>query len=902
MIDWIEALLAAGIADRKVGFVFPSQAAADSWLRRAPARFGVAAIETDRFMGWDRFKERLLSRRRSERPADRVSRSLWAAGILARQGRAPFLRRILGPFPPSPAFAGFLARIPPSLGALLRQPVGFEDEVLEDLELLRTDYSGFLAAKGLFEPAWEELPPPERGERFELFAPELMEDFDRYAAVLEGLPGIGLHRMEAPGPPRLLRFPNAFEELRWAFLEIARLLDSGERPEDIAVTLPSLDEAAPYVLAAAARAGVAVSLREGELLSASPYGRLLAAMAACASSGFGFEETKDLLLDRFAPWKGRYSQAARDLVRFGIERHAYAPYVDGGRRVDAWEESFERCASGGELDLRDFYRRLKNAVSAVTGAADFGSLEARIMAFREQFLDESSWDDAELKRVQRTMVELGSLVRAEDELGCAGEIPDPFGLFLRSLGELRYVPRSSEPAVAVYPYRVSALVAARHHFVLGCSQEGTTVRYATATFLREDQKERLGLADRDASFDFSAAYALDASASFSYAEQGIGGWSASAAFFLEKAPGDPGRVVPLPSSDYADLLRRDPLRSEAEAWRSGGPLPGALLPFQKLAAAGAAPSLAEKGRDYGKSGARAGAAAREAVLARRRAKTGELRLSATQLEEYLACPFAWLLGRGLGLEEEPSGIAFFDARLAGEMAHEAIRRLFARIAESGPFSSSRLDSYLSFVPSAVSSVLPKFEREKGPFLAPMFSAYAPLLEDRLRRLLAAESWMEGWEIGDFERSFEKAYPELGIILEGRADRVARRGQDVALIDYKKRYLPKKRDLIVADGEEAAGELGGLQIAAYVTLCEAAGMRVERAAYWSIEDARRLVVIGPEGLKSRDQYESELAALERSLAAVAEGLAEGDFRLAPAGGELCASCGWAAICRCRYATE
>jgi len=897
MIPWIESILAGAIADRSTSFVFPSQAAADSWARRSPSLFGVGAVETERFLGWDRFKESLLSRRRAERPADRVSRALWAAGTIARQAERPFLHRLLGPFAPSAAFEGFLARLTPSLAAIPPSASGSGDEILEDLARLRSDYAAFLAEHRLFEPSWEELPRPAPDSKYIIIAPELMEDFERCAAALEGVPEIELRPLPRPETPALYGFPNAFEELRWVFLEIARALDEGERPEDIAVTLPALKDAAPHVLAAARRAGVPVALREGEPLAASPYGRLLGALSDCSRAGFAFEETKALLLDRFVSWKGELREAARDLIRFGIEHHAIAPYVDAGRRVDVWEESFALCASGGELDLRAFYRRLRKAVLGVTGAKNFRSLEGAIMAFREAFLDESAWGEEELARVQRCMVELGALAREEEELGGSGLVPDPFGLFLRSLGELRYVSRSFEPAVSVYPYRVSALAAVKRHFVLGCSQEGTELRYATVPFLRDDQKERLGLADRDASEHFAAAYALDSGARFSYAAEGIGGWSAPAPFFLGAAGGSSKPGLP---PDFEAVRARDPLRAEALAWKSGSPLPAALLGFQKAAAEDAAPSLGDKGGDFGEAGTRAGARAREAVLGRRRAEGGALRLSATQLEEYLACPFAWLLKRGLGLEQEASGPGFFDARLAGEMAHAAIGKLFARIAETGVFSSARLELYRSFVPEAVSSVLPEFERREGPFLLPMFSAYAPLLEDRLSRLVEAESWMEGWETGDFERSLEKAYPGLGAILEGRVDRAARRGDGFAIIDYKKRNLPKPKELLAEAPN--GGALAKLQIAAYVDLCESELGRVERAAYWSIEDAKRLVVVGPEGLRDRDGYASELEVFETALAAVARGLSEGNFGVAPPGGDGCENCGWTAVCRSRYATE
>ncbi|HTX73019.1 MAG TPA: PD-(D/E)XK nuclease family protein [Rectinemataceae bacterium] len=895
MIDWIRELLAGAVADGATRFVFPSQAAADSWSRRAPALFGLAAVETARFMGWDRFKEERLSRRSDLRPADRVARMMWAATVVARQARSPFLRKILGPFPPSEAFTAFLARIPPSLALVGKVPEGLEDELLRDLGRLRADYAEFLATKALFEPGWESLPEPEEGERFFIIAPELMEDYDRYSSALEGRRDIMLCRLPAPELPTMLRFPSLFEELRWTFLQIARLLDEGCRPEDVAVTLPSLDAAAPYVRAAAERAGVPIALREGELLSSTPFGRALSGIDACVRRGFAFDAMRDLLLDRFLAWKGSRAEAARDLIQFGIEYHAYAPYTDSGRKVDVWEESFETSGGGRFSDLRAFYRDLKRALRGIATAGSFRDLLREIAAFRSAFLDESGWDEAEVMRVQRAMVELGSLVRSEEELGLAGGLPEPFALFLRLLGETRYVPRGGEVAVPVYPYRVSALLCVRHHFVLGCSQDGTSVRYAALPYLREDQKERLGLADRDASGDFSAAYALDSGCRPSYAEQGIGGWSAPAPRFPSAPPS---------AGEHERLILNDPLAAEARAWSTAAGLPAALLPMQKEAALRAAPSLAAKGSDYGSSGTLASSRARVAVLAPRLTAAGLLRLSATQLEEYLACPFGWLLARGLGLEEEPSGVGFFDARLAGEMAHAAIRALFQEIAASGPFVSAQRARYEALIPAVLNEALRRFEAEKGPFLVPMFSAYRPLLADRLRRLLAAESWMEGWEAGEFEASFERDYPELGALLQGRADRVAQRGDEIAIIDYKKRKLPRKADLVIDPDPEGGGGLAALQIAAYVTLAEAGGGRVERAAYWSIEDAKRLVVVGEDGLRSREDYAAELLAFERSLAVVAKGLAAGDFRLGS--GEACAAggdtCGWAAICRCRYATE
>jgi len=288
----------------------------------------------------------------------------------------------------------------------------------------------------------------------------------------------------------------------------------------------------------------------------------------------------------------------------------------------------------------------------------------------------------------------------------------------------------------------------------------------------------------------------------------------------------------------------------------------------------------------------------EAALAHSRTESGKLRLSATHIEEMRTCPFAWLLSRGLALEEEISGVGFFDARLAGQMAHECLRTLYAKIADSGPFDEKRLSEYESWVEPAIKSVLPEFEKKHGPFLRPMFEAYVPKLIDRILRLLAEEALsFQGWGVQVLEGGMEKDYPEIHALLVGRLDRLARRKDEYAIIDYKKRSLPKTSDVY----PDKDGNLGALQMAAYILVCEAGGKPITRARYWSLEDAASLDVLGP-GTRSRKDYDSALAIFEGYLADTAARLGKGDFRPPRPEDRDCAGCGWQAVCRVRYATE
>jgi len=359
--------------------------------------------------------------------------------------------------------------------------------------------------------------------------------------------------------------------------------------------------------------------------------------------------------------------------------------------------------------------------------------------------------------------------------------------------------------------------------VLGASQDGIRVSYAELPFLREDQKEALGLSDCDASADFALAYALSGRrTSFSFAVESFSGWAVPHSFFSID-----GKEAGSPPEDYAAVRETCPLRAEAAAWKGEAEPPRRLLARQTAAWASSSEALMRHPSRYDDGEASAGTL--EALRAVIERDDGAVKLSATTIKEYLACPFAWLLSRGLKLEDEPVGVDFFDARLAGNMAHRALQRLLGAMGDLGEIVERLRDEYMKAAKDAVQAVLPEYAVDEGPFLVPMFRSYAPLLEDRLCRLVEALLAEPGARAGDLEVKLEAPYPKLGAVLEGRLDRLAylppkktdaaagaRPGSAApvsaetgeaatggagdekparAIIDYKKRHTPDKKDLL-----------------------------------------------------------------------------------------------------------
>ena len=233
MPSFIDSAVAASLPDPEVSFVFPSEAAAGSWARRALDLGGSAALFTDRFLGWDTFKARLFSRRSEGHAADDRTRLLWAASALEANSRSPFLESILRPEFRS-EYAGyvpFLSGILPGLRRIAeRAGRRTGSGKVRDLAALYTRYKAFLSERSLYEPSWEPLPEPETGRRYILFCPELARDFEEYRTALAAAPAVRILGLpEASDCPPVAEFPNLHEELRWIFLSAARDLDAGTR-------------------------------------------------------------------------------------------------------------------------------------------------------------------------------------------------------------------------------------------------------------------------------------------------------------------------------------------------------------------------------------------------------------------------------------------------------------------------------------------------------------------------------------------------------------------------------------------------------------------------------------------------------------------------------------------------
>ncbi|MDR2021482.1 MAG: PD-(D/E)XK nuclease family protein [Treponema sp.] len=414
-------ILAEEIANPRVRFVFPSETASSLWARKACLFTGTRSIALDRFLAWDRFKEKVVRAEvRGRRPVSGVVRRLFAEAMIKKNaalvktgghsgpagetGKAGFPFRSLVP----PAFAAEGAVFAVSLAALLPSLAFWEskraqaaayrnDDEDHDLELIKGEYAAFLDRYELFEPSWEKPPLRDREHSYIIFFPEAIDDFDEYEALLTVPPVRLVHAgKEAPGPAAedgvsadtglvppgsggtLGLYNSAREEIRSAVLEIRRFHEEEKIPyEEMAISVPGLEDMEPYLLRELSLYNVPFHRHSGQSLGEYGAGRLFALIGGCTANNFSFSSLKALILNDHLPW--RYPELNRALIEFGIRNNCVSGYAEGGRFVDVWTGAFRTSA---EKSLGRYYAGLKSALRSIAASSSFTEIRSRYFAFR----------------------------------------------------------------------------------------------------------------------------------------------------------------------------------------------------------------------------------------------------------------------------------------------------------------------------------------------------------------------------------------------------------------------------------------------------------------------------------------------------------------------------------------
>ncbi|MFP4376060.1 MAG: PD-(D/E)XK nuclease family protein [Spirochaetales bacterium] len=873
--------------------VFPSEIAASFWRRLLLRRGFLTAVREDHIVSWDRFKEQAFALRTERLPVNSALRALFVEQVLAENAATPFLRSMVPREHAGNArgFAPALTRALPALpaAARLRDYVDAQAWLLpliSDLDALSQRYTEFLERFSLYEPRWLETAPAFEGGDFMLIYPELAEDFPEFEAALKNVPRISVPK----GPlPELGWYENSRMELITVMNEVAALLDAGERPEEIVITVCGLDRLRERVLQLARRLEVPVSLGMGIPLAESAPGRFFAAMREVVQAGFGVESLKALVLTPAVPWHDYPINAA--IIREGVEHGI----IGGAQRPDSGWKRLRPSAA------KDRIHALIHDLPAIVRAPSATELRKRYFAFAGKMIDADRWDSEQERVLQRCLEELAALAELEERFELS--IPDPFSFWMERLRGERYVPAEREYGVSVLPYRVGAGVLPLHHFLVNANNRELSVQIDRFPFLSEAEREQLGSlgAPHELTASFVAAYAVSGEV-----------MHASGSGLTFEGPALPPTVFVASEA----VAEREPGAADPFALERivGSPSVTQVVPIQRAGATAYAAAEERPGIDLTQNTLSDPELVQRLLLRQGANDHPELLMFApNNFELYLSCPFSYLLSRPLGVEDLEYEVDASSPRVIGSLYHDALKRFFGELRSTGDvFDASQIDRYEARLGSLLDEEIAK-SRGVPDFV---HEANRPLYDRVIGALLESDAKLIAGHTATDVETWQRLHHEaLDILLVGRVDRVTRSPSgDLTLVDYKRRKTPAKgtqnggnasavgiEGLSESELDELAASISSFQIPFYIFMIESHGQQVETALYYSLEEGEATAVFYSLGeaslgkpVMTRDRMDEVVVMLERRLGHAAAGIRAGDYRCGS-----CETCHFRSICRSRF---
>ncbi|MDR2095632.1 MAG: PD-(D/E)XK nuclease family protein [Treponema sp.] len=936
------------IQEQKACFVFPSEAAANLWARKACGLPGVRSIVADRFIAWDRFKEKavrvemenmeavsalirklfagLLVKKNEEaaRVASRSIRDMQNDGTDpdGMENGAGFPLRSLIPLEYADEGSIFADSIAGLLSSLAlwedkcRQVPNYRsDEEDRDFATLKKEYTDFLNNHSLFEPSWVKPPFNHTGFEYFIFFPEAIKDFSEYESLLNAEKSIHLiyiDKAEEVQPLRL--YDSSRMEIRAVVMELRKLYEEEKITyEDMAISIPDIECVQPYLLRELSLYSIPYRRHSGRKLTDFGTGRFFPLVSSCVSSNFSFSSVKALVLNEHIPWLN--PEMNKRLINFGIDNNCVASYSENGKPVDIWMDAFK--LSGKDTDLQNYYRDLKKDLRAMTDTKTFKGIRNMYFSFRSRYFlplnplaEDRSLADAVLSRC---IEELSKLIELEKKF--PDVLPNrPFEFFLSVLKDKEYVPDVRNGGVNIYPYRVAAAAPFAAHFVLNATQDKATVQYQPLSFLRPDKRKNLGIVDIDASATFFRLYRPAAWEEFkpytwiSASAQSFSGWAIPHSYFS----GDTKQEDALPP---AGML--DPFQEERAYWAAldGAPFPRRIFAVQKQGFDRWRSVLSREAEgqfnyltDRVPKEVAINAHLKKQVWRKGQAAEGPcdedmpqaLSVSATDLNEFFACPLIWLYRRIFNLKEFSLEARLLDEQSLGILFHRILKELFAQIkAEDIFFKQENLGKYFNWIWDITNDVVRRHHAFRGPLAVPLLVSQAEAISKTLRALLKSEAqFFPGYAVSQLESELEFTKDNIRFI--GRLDRVSVSPDDEpVIIDYKTNSMPSQ----AACTETENSSLRDFQMPMYIKLFEEKnGMEISGAFFFSINKHDVSLIVGKLGRKkkcSREDYQTTMDALEQYIEYFYHTINMLDFSISKENLKSCYICEFKTICRTTY---
>lgn len=822
--------------------VFPTEVAARSNLSAYLVQTQKALFR-DRSISWDTFKLNCTRIPEGKEASSLINRVLFADLFFTKN--ANLLRYYsIQKFPEAQENCKklFVSQLPYFKQALANSE-NIGHEMAHDIELAVKQYQEYLEAENLYER--EYLEPDFSKADVEdtvLVCASCIKDF-RVEDALKYLKSIEIEEGVS-----LTVWKNTLCEVRDAARKIYRLLQGGEKGENIAITLTDYDKVVPYLEDEAYKRGIKLNLINGKNLVQYSSGSFFTQISNLISKDFEFEALRGFLLNPAFPFKDR--EANRSIVRELAENNAYGGLQDHLKK----------------LEEPEYLQKLAFYVKGIADAKSCNQIRSAVNGFQDDFFKDGSFtatgNEIDIDVFRKCMDTLDLLEKEQPESG--------FDVFLTILSNTRYTPNEKKEGIKVYSYPVSCGLNVKYHFVLGADDEATRLRRLPVDFIKDNDL----LNGCEIGSAILKSFALSQNALVSCALQTFSGAVTPAISVKNKIEG----VQEGDSFEQEVLMWRGneddfiPGRAQADFFKAD-----TLEDYIKRRNLGQQGLQGLQGAQ-GEQGEQGGQGAQGAQGGQRRFNPDNL--SATSVKEYETCPFRYKCKYIDLIEEAQLDPKSSDALEIGNILHKTYQQYFTKNRTCSDLCAKEAQEELK---NMLNSNIRAYSKEKNsPDLLHLYrlsSEYSEKLAQIVfpNERARAKFRLEGYKVSAMEKAF--SFNLDGASYCGRIDCILEKEDGtLAVLDFKKNTVDKQ----------------SVQVFLYaMAIRNSTGKDADQGAYYSIDGQK----FADSWTDSQSLKEIEPEIVQR-LNNVVLGIKAGNFEPTPTE-EGCASCSYTRICRTRY---
>jgi CRISPR/Cas system-associated exonuclease Cas4 (RecB family) len=218
-------------------------------------------------------------------------------------------------------------------------------------------------------------------------------------------------------------------------------------------------------------------------------------------------------------------------------------------------------------------------------------------------------------------------------------------------------------------------------------------------------------------------------------------------------------------------------------------------------------------------------------------KHDDVRISPSDMNEFIKCPFRWMLQSGLKIREKQTEIETIDQRDLGTLYHRILEKLYLRIKDERRFRAEHLPIYKKYIHEETDAALHEARNKEGAFQESVFEMLRERINAALMQYLELDAeHLNGCIVIGPEQALRKNFSGIDAALSGITDLVVEdENGNTILTDYKTGVMPLVSELVAEDDDATPLNM---QMAAYISMIEDSGKTVVKTARFYSIDKRK----------------------------------------------------------------